>query len=342
MAISYEDSGVDIHAGYKAVELMKKHVASTYNKNVLGGIGSFSGLYALDTKGIKQPVLVAGADGVGTKLKIAFLMDIHNTIGQDCVAMCVNDIICQGAYPLFFLDYIATGKQEPEKMAAVVEGVAAGCVQAGCALIGGETAEMPGFYKNGEYDLAGFAVGMVDRDRIITGSDITKGDILIGLSSSGLHSNGYSLVRRLMVDNNNVLDLYSDDLGCTYGQELLKPTRIYVKDIFSILKKVRVKGIAHITGGGFVENIPRMLPEGLKAIVHRNSWEIPPIFSILKAMSGLEDIQLFNTFNMGIGMVLAVDKGSVDDVLKIGNGFKYNVNVIGEIVEGETGVDICQ
>ncbi len=255
--------------------------------------------------------------------------------------MCVNDIVCQGARPLFFLDYIATGKLEPEKMAAVVEGVAGGCKQSGCALIGGETAEMPGFYKNGEYDLAGFAVGMVDRDKIITGNEIKNGDVLIGLSSSGLHSNGYSLVRRLMVDDKNVLDQYCEDLGCTYGQELLKPTRIYVKDVFTILEKVRIKGIAHITGGGFIENIPRMLPEGLRAIVHKERWEIPPIFSIIKSMSGLEDRQMFNTFNMGIGMVLAVDRRSADDVLKISSSFDYNVYVIGEVIKGETGVDIC-
>ena len=310
MAISYKDSGVDVERGYKAVELMKKHVQSTVDANVLGDIGSFGGFYSIAGKNMKEPVLVAGTDGVGTKLKYAFLANKHDTIGIDAVAMCVNDIVCQGAQPLFFLDYFATGKLSPETVATVVSGVAEGCRQSGCALIGGETAEMPGFYPDGEYDLAGFAVGIVDKKDVINGKNITEGDVLVGIASSGIHSNGYSLVRKLFGDTNNShdLDRYDDRLKDKVLNVLLTPTKIYVRSVLNLISKVKVKGIAHITGGGFIENIPRIFPEGIGCEIDLASYPLPEIFRIMKDKSEASDAQLFNTFNMVIGIVFCVDK----------------------------------
>lgn len=333
--ITYKDAGVDVEAGYKAVQLMGEFVKSTYNENVIGDIGSFSGLYALNLEDVREPVLVGGTDGVGTKLKLAFIMDKHDTIGQDCVAMCVNDVICQGAKPLFFLDYIATGKLIPEKMANIVKGVADGCNMAGCVLIGGETAEMPGFYSEGEYDIAGFTVGMVDRQNIIDGSDIVEGDVLIGISSSGVHSNGYSLVRRLVIEEKNRIDEYYDCLGKTVGEELLTPTHIYVKGALEVLKKCEVHGISHITGGGFIENIPRMLPDGMYAEIVKDSWEVKPIFHLLKEWANIQDRQMYNTFNMGIGMIMACPETSVDEALGILSSQGYEGQVIGTVKKGE-------
>lgn len=342
MTVNYKDAGVDVCAGYEAVKLMKTHVAKTFNQNVLSNLGSFGGLYALDITQSKQPVLVAGTDGVGTKLKIAFLMDKHDTIGQDCVAMCVNDIICQGASPLFFLDYIATGKLIPTKIEQIVKGVADGCLIAGCALIGGETAEMPGFYPDDEYDLAGFSVGMVDQSKIINGSSIKKGDVLIGIASSGIHSNGYSLIRKLILQDKTSLDEYSNELGCTIGEELLRPTQIYVKSIMNLLKTVHIKGIAHITGGGFIENIPRIMPDGLSARIILKSWSIPPIFSLLQQLCSLNQREMYNTFNMGIGMVVAVSPLCADMVLEELNQNIQCAFLIGEVYRGKEGVDLCQ
>lgn len=338
MGITYKDSGVDVEAGYSAVKLMKESIKKTFNNNVIGDVGGFGGLFALDTKGIEEPVLVAGTDGVGTKLKIAFLLDKHDTIGQDCVAMCVNDVICQGAKPLFFLDYIAIGKLIPEKAAEIVKGVADGCALSGCALIGGETAEMPGFYNEGEYDMAGFAVGIADRKKLIDGSKTEEGDILIGLQSSGVHSNGFSLVRKLLVEGNSRLDEYNDKLDMTIGEELLKPTRIYVKGILELLDKFEIKGLSHITGGGFIENIPRMLPEGLGASIELGSWPILPIFEILKEAGNLEDKVLYNTFNMGIGMVLACDKEIGDEAIKLLEDLGYPSFKIGSVIKSSEGV----
>ena len=312
MAISYKDAGVDVERGYRAVELMKKHVKTTYNDNVMGDLGSFGGFYSIAGEGMKEPVLVAGTDGVGTKLKYAFVLDKHDTIGIDAVAMCVNDIVCQGAKPLFFLDYFATGKLSPETVATVVGGVAEGCRQSGCALIGGETAEMPGFYPDGEYDIAGFAVGIVDKSKVINGQNIKPGDVLIGIKSSGVHSNGYSLVRKLFGDENKAeLGVYEPRLGKTIGEALLTPTKIYVKSILALVEKVSVKGIAHITGGGFIENIPRIFPKGCGCEINTKSYEVPALFRIMQEKAGISDRQIYNTFNMGIGMVVAVDKKDV-------------------------------
>nr|WP_291957884.1 phosphoribosylformylglycinamidine cyclo-ligase [Mahella sp.] len=333
--MDYKDAGVDVNAGYETVRLIKQHAARTFIPGVIGDIGSFSGLFAIDKDAYKEPVLVSGADGVGTKLKIAFALDKHDTVGIDCVAMCVNDILCQGAKPLFFLDYLATGKLEPAKAAEVVKGVADGCVEAGCALIGGETAEMPDMYPEGEYDLAGFAVGMIDKDNIITGQRIEKGDALIGLSSSGLHSNGFSLVRRLLMDK---LGEYNHELGCAFGEELIKPTRIYVKPVLDALKAFDIKGMAHITGGGFIENIPRMLNEGLMAVIDRNAWERPPMFQILQHLSGLDDTSMFNTFNMGIGLVMALPPDQADDAAAFFKSAGYPAHIIGSIEEGPEGI----
>ena len=316
MAISYKDSGVDVERGYEAVRLMKQYVQSTYNNNVLGDIGSFGGFYEL-SKGMKNPVLVAGTDGVGTKLKYAFIADKHNTIGIDAVAMCVNDIVCQGAKPLFFLDYFATGKLSPETVATVVSGVAEGCRQSGAALIGGETAEMPGFYADGEYDIAGFAVGIVDKKKIINGSKIKPGDMLIGLKSSGVHSNGYSLVRKLFGEDKAQLERYEPRLGARPIDVLLRPTRIYVRSVLNLIEKVKVKGIAHITGGGFIENIPRIFPKGVGCEVWLRSYEVPPVFKLMQEKAGISDEQIYNTFNMGIGMVVCVAKRDVDKTLAI-------------------------
>ena len=336
MAISYKDSGVDVTRGYKAVELMKKHVKSTYDQNVIGDLGSFGGFYSIAGEKMEEPVLVAGTDGVGTKLKYAFLLEKHDTIGIDAVAMCVNDIVCQGAKPLFFLDYYACGRLYPESEAEVVKGIAEGCRQAGCALIGGETAEMPGFYPDGEYDLAGFAVGIVDKKKVINGKDIKEGDILIGLKSTGVHSNGYSLVRKLFGDEDKVaLETYDEELGATPAEVLLKPTRIYVNSILELIKKVEVKGIAHITGGGFIENIPRILPEGIAAEINTKSYEVPPVFKVMQKRAGISDEQIYNTFNMGIGMVVCVAPDKVEDAMASLQATGEEVVVIGKAVAGK-------
>ena len=317
--MDYKDSGVDIHAGYKAVELMKSHIAKTVTKGVCSDVGGFGGLFELELTGIKKPVLVSGTDGVGTKLKLAFSLDKHDTIGIDCVAMCVNDIICSGAKPLFFLDYIACGKNVPEKIEQIVKGVCDGCVQAGAALIGGETAEMPGFYPIDEYDLAGYCTGVVDKDAIIDNSKIECGDIIIGLASSGVHSNGFSLVRK-------VFDIDKDK---TLARELLVPTKIYVKPVLALLKEVNIKGISHITGGGFYENIPRMLPDGICAEIEKSSIKILPIFEKLAKDGNIDEYNMFNTFNMGIGMAIVVDKNEVDKALSILRAHGEDAYIIG-------------
>ncbi|MCX7842543.1 MAG: phosphoribosylformylglycinamidine cyclo-ligase [Clostridia bacterium] len=341
MMTTYKDAGVDVEAGYEAVRLMKTHVKKTFRPEVVADIGGFGGLFALDKDKYKEPVLVSGTDGVGTKLKIAFLMDRHDTIGIDCVAMCVNDIACSGAEPLFFLDYIALGKNRPEKVAEIVKGIAEGCVMSGCALIGGETAEMPGFYPEDEYDVAGFAVGIVDKDKIINGNSIKEGDKLIGLPSSGLHSNGYSLVRKLLNPKAERLMEHVETLGGKLGEELLKPTRIYVKTILDLKEKYELKGIAHITGGGFIENIPRMVPEGLRVRIDKGTWPVLPIFSLLQKIGDISERDIYNTFNMGIGLVMAVDEAIAEDVVKYLDSRDEKAYLIGEIVKGEPGVDIC-
>ena len=341
--ITYKDSGVDIEAGYEAVNLMKKYVRSTYTKGVIGDIGSFGGFFELlDIMKYKNPVLVSGTDGVGTKLEFAFKLNKHDTIGIDAVAMCVNDIVCQGAKPLFFLDYIACGKLAPQKIADIVKGVSEGCLMSGASLIGGETAEMPGFYKEDEYDIAGFSVGIVDKDRIINGKAIKEGDVLIGLKSSGIHSNGYSLVRKLYSNfTAEEFDRYDERFKCTLGEMILKPTWIYVSIILDLIGKYEIKGLSHITGGGFIENIPRMIPEGLKAIIYKGSWDIHPIFSDIKKLSGLDEHSMYNTFNMGIGMVMAVDKGLANEILSYLNLQGGEASIIGQIAVGEAGVLFC-
>jgi len=338
---TYKDAGVDVEAGYEAVRLMRGHVKKTFRPEVLMDLGGFGGLFALDKNKYNEPVLVSGTDGVGTKLKIAFLMDKHDTVGIDCVAMCVNDIVCSGAEPLFFLDYVAVGKNRPEKVAQIVKGVSEGCIMAGCALVGGETAEMPGFYPDDEYDVAGFAVGIVDKNKIIDGSDIKNGDKLIGIASSGIHSNGYSLVRKLLNPTRENLSEYVQILGNTLGEELLKPTKIYVKTILDLIQKFHVKGIAHITGGGFIENIPRMIPQGLRARVFKGTWPVLPVFNMLKEIGNIAETDIYNTFNMGIGMVLAVDSEIAGEVVAYLNRDGQQAYTIGEIVKGEAGVDIC-
>lgn len=339
MSLSYKDSGVDKEAGYKSVNLIKGMLKKTYIPGVLSDIGGFSGLFQLDVKDYKEPVLVSGTDGVGTKLKIAFMMDKHNTIGQDCVAMCVNDIVCQGAKPLFFLDYIATGKLIPEKMASIVEGITNGCIQAGCTLIGGETAEMPGFYKKDEYDLAGFCVGIVDKSKIITGENIKEGDMLIGLPSSGIHSNGYSLVRKIVFEKEKMdIDRHIPELGKTIGEELLIPTRIYVPVVLDLIGKFNIKGISHITGGGFYENIPRMLPKGLTAHIDTSTIKVPVIFHLLQKWGNIEKKEMYSTFNMGVGMVLAVDKAELDSIANYLKDKKEDFYILGEIKAGQEGV----
>ena len=338
MEINYRDAGVDVEAGYEAVCQMKQYVTKTHTPNVIGGLGGFGGLFSLDTTGIEEPVLVAGTDGVGTKLKVAFTMERHDSIGIDCVAMCVNDLVCQGAKPLFFLDYIATAKLFPQQVTEIVKGISQGCIEAGCALIGGETAEMPGFYKLGEYDVAGFAVGIVDRKKIIDGSSIKSGDALIGLASNGVHSNGFSLVRKLLMERNNRLNEYNEEFGKTIGEELLKPTRIYVKGILELLGHFSIKGLSHITGGGFIENIPRMLPQGLSAEIGRNSWPIPPIFHLLKEAGQMQEQSLYNTFNMGIGMVLACAPDEVQGILASLKESGYPAYLIGKVIEGQKGM----
>ena len=339
---AYAAAGVDIEAGYKGVQLMKRHVERTSIPGVVSGIGGFGGLFAPDISGMKEPVLVSGTDGVGTKIRVAQLMDRHDTIGIDCVAMCVNDIICCGAKPLFFLDYIAIGKNEPEKVASIVSGVAEGCVQSGCALIGGETAEHPGLMAPEDYDLAGFAVGVVDKPKIIDGSRVREGDALIGLTSSGVHSNGFSLVRKIFKMDRETLDTYHEELGKTLGEALLAPTKIYVKALRSVKEAgVRIKACSHITGGGFYENVPRMLPEGKHAVIEKNSYEVPAIFHMMAREGNVEEKIMYNTYNMGIGMVLAVDKADVEQTLKSIQAAGESAYVIGKVEEGEKGVTLC-
>lgn len=343
MAIDYKAAGVDIEAGYKAVELMKKHVQGTMRPEVLTNLGGFSGAFSMERfKNMEKPTLVSGTDGVGTKLKLAFLMDRHDTVGIDCVAMCVNDIACAGGEPLFFLDYIACGKNEPEKIAAIVSGVAKGCKQSNAALIGGETAEMPGFYPEEEYDLAGFAVGIVDEKDLITGKDLKAGDVLIGMASSGVHSNGFSLVRKVFDMTREALETYHDSLGCTLGEALLAPTKIYVKALRSIREAgVTVKACSHITGGGFYENIPRMLKDGTRAVIRRDSYPVPPIFGLLARTGGIEEQMMYNTYNMGLGMVLAVDPADADKAMEAIRAAGETPYVVGEIEAGEKGVSLC-
>ena len=339
---SYKAAGVDVTAGYRAVELMKAHVARTMTKGALGGLGGFGGLFELDLSDMPHPVLCAGTDGVGTKLKIAFLLDKHDTVGIDCVAMCVNDIICCGAKPLLFLDYIACGKNVPEKIAAIVAGVAEGCVQAGCVLNGGETAEMPGFYAADEYDLAGFAVGAVDRARILDHSSVAPGDAIIGIASSGVHSNGFSLVRRVFdVERPGVLQQRYDDLGMTLGEALLAPTRIYVKSVLAVMKALAVKSVAHITGGGFYENIPRSLPEGRRAIICKRVVDRHPLFELIQKAGDIPERDMYNTFNMGVGMTLIVGKDDAQRAVSILTENGENAKVIGYIDDGERGVELC-
>ena len=341
--MDYKKAGVDIEAGYRSVELMKEHVKRTMREEVLGGLGGFSGAFSLaKIKEMEEPVLLSGTDGCGTKVKLAFLLDKHDTIGIDAVAMCVNDIACAGGEPLFFLDYIACGKNYPEKIAAIVGGVAEGCVQSDCALIGGETAEHPGLMPEDEYDLAGFAVGVVDKKDLITGASIKAGDALIVIASTGVHSNGFSLVRKVFPMEREVLDTYHDALGKTLGEALLAPTRIYVKALRSVKEAgVRIKGCSHITGGGFYENIPRMLPDGVKAVVKKDSYKIPEIFRMLAKEGSIEEQMMYNTFNMGIGMVLAVDPADVDATLAALAKTGDQAWLIGEVTDGEKGVELC-
>ena len=341
--MDYKNSGVDIEAGYKSVELMKKYVQGTMRPEVLTGLGGFSGAFSMEKfKNMEKPTLVSGTDGVGTKLKLAFLMDKHDTIGIDCVAMCVNDIACAGGEPLFFLDYIACGKNYPEKIAAIVSGVAEGCKQSDAALIGGETAEHPGLMPEDEYDLAGFAVGVVDEKDIITGADVKAGDVLIGMASSGVHSNGFSLVRKIFEMTKESLDTYYDELGKTLGEALLAPTRIYVKALRSVKEAgVRIKACSHITGGGFYENVPRMLPEGKQAVIRKDSYEVPSIFKLMAKKGQGEEKMMYNTYNMGLGMVLAVDPADVDKTMEAIKAAGETPYVVGEIKDGEKGVTLC-
>lgn len=341
--MDYKLAGVDIEAGYQSVELMKKYVKETMRPEVLGGLGGFSGAFSLSAiKDMEKPTLVSGTDGVGTKLKLAFLMDKHDTVGIDCVAMCVNDIACAGGEPLFFLDYIACGKNYPEKIATIVKGVADGCKQSGAALIGGETAEMPGFYPEDEYDLAGFAVGVVDEKNLITGADIKPGDILVGIASSGVHSNGFSLVRKVFDMTSESLHTYYDELGKTLGEALIAPTKIYVKALKSIKEAgVTIKGCSHITGGGFYENIPRMLPEGVHAVIKKDSYEIPAIFKLLQKKGSLEEKMMYNTYNMGLGMVLAIAPSDVERTVAALVESGETAYVAGRVEAGEKGVTVC-
>ncbi|WP_418474372.1 phosphoribosylformylglycinamidine cyclo-ligase [Frisingicoccus sp.] len=341
--MDYKNAGVDIEAGYESVKLMKKFVQKTMRPEVLTNIGGFSGAFALDKfKDMEEPTLVSGTDGVGTKLKLAFIMGKHDTIGIDCVAMCVNDIACAGGEPLFFLDYIACGKNFPEKIATIVSGVAEGCVQSEAALIGGETAEMPGFYPEDEYDLAGFAVGIVDKKNLITGKELKGGETLIGIASSGVHSNGFSLVRKVFEMSEESLNTYYDSLGKTLGEALLAPTKIYVKALKNLKNGgVKVEACSHITGGGFYENIPRMLPEGIHAVVHKDSYEVPAIFKLLAETGNIEEKVMYNTYNMGIGMVIAVDPADKDKAIELLEAAGETAYVIGETTIGETGVTLC-
>lgn len=341
--MDYKNAGVDIEAGYRSVELMKEYVKGTMRPEVLGGLGGFSGAFSLGAiKDMEKPTLVSGTDGVGTKLKLAFLMDCHDTVGIDCVAMCVNDIACAGGEPLFFLDYIACGKNFPEKIASIVKGVADGCKQSGAALIGGETAEMPGFYPEDEYDLAGFAVGVVDEKDLITGKEIQDGDVLIGIASSGVHSNGFSLVRKVFEMNKESLDTYYDELGATLGEALIVPTKIYVKALRGIKENgIQIKGCSHITGGGFYENIPRMLPEGIHAKVNKDSYPLPAIFKLIQSKGKIEEKIMYNTYNMGLGMVLAVSPGEEEKVLAAITQAGEQGYIVGKVQAGEKGITIC-
>ena len=341
--MDYKKAGVDIEAGYKSVELMKKYVKETMRPEVLGGLGGFSGAFSLEkVKAMEKPILLSGTDGVGTKIKLAFLLDKHDTIGIDCVAMCVNDVACAGGEPLFFLDYIACGKNFPEKIASIVKGVAEGCKQSGAALIGGETAEHPGLMPEDEYDLAGFAVGLCDEKELITGENIKEGDVLIGLASTGVHSNGFSLVRNVFAMEKEVLNTYHEELGATLGETLLTPTRIYVKALKEIKDAgVKVRGCSHITGGGFYENIPRMLPENKRAVIEKNSYPIPPIFSMLARDGNIEEKMMYNTYNMGLGMVLAVSTEDVDTTMEAAKRAGDTPYIVGKIENGEKGVTLC-
>ncbi len=338
---AYAAAGVDIEAGYQGVKLMNRYVQRTLTADVISDLGGFGGLFSLDLHGLEKPVLVSGTDGVGTKQRIAQLMDRHNTVGIDCVAMCVNDIICCGAKPLFFLDYIAIGKNIPEKVVSLVSGVSEGCVRAGCALIGGETAEHPGTMKPDDYDLAGFAVGVVDRNKILDKNKMRPGDVVIALPSSGLHSNGYSLVRKVFDVENADLGKYYGELGCELGEELLRPTKIYVRSVLAAVEAAELRGISHITGGGFYENIPRCIPDGLCARIEKSALRIPPIFPLLSRMGGVSERDMFNTFNMGTGMVLVAAKDSADKALAALHSFGQEAGVIGEIVLGEEKVELC-
>ena len=341
--MDYKKAGVDIEAGYKSVELMKKHVQATMRPEVLGGIGGFAGAFDLSAiKNMEEPILLSGTDGCGTKVKLAFVMDKHDTIGIDAVAMCVNDIACSGGEPLFFLDYIACGKNYPEKIATIVKGVAEGCIQSECALVGGETAEHPGLMEEDEYDLAGFAVGVVDKKDLINGSDMKPGDVLIGMASSGVHSNGFSLVRKVFEMTKESLDTYYDELGKTLGVALLAPTRIYVKALKAVKNAgVKVKGCSHITGGGFYENIPRMLPDGVRAVVKKDSYEVPAIFKLMQKTGDIEEQMMYNTYNMGIGMVVAVDPADVEKTMAAMKEAGDTPYIIGQIEAGEKGVTLC-
>ena len=341
--MDYKKAGVDIEAGYKSVELMKEYVKGTMRSEVLGGLGGFSGAFSMSAfKGMEEPTLLSGTDGVGTKLKLAFLMDKHDTVGIDCVAMCVNDIACAGGEPLFFLDYIACGKNYPEKIATIVKGVADGCKQAGAALIGGETAEMPGFYPEDEYDLAGFAVGIVDEKKLITGENLKPGDVLIGMASSGVHSNGFSLVRKVFEMTKESLGTYYEELGKTLGEALIAPTKIYVKALKAVKDAgVAIKACSHITGGGFYENIPRMLPEGVRAFVKKDSYEVPAIFRLLASKGNIDEQMMYNTYNMGIGMILAVDPAQAESAVAAIREAGEIPYIIGEVKAGEKGVELC-
>ncbi len=338
---SYKEAGVDITAGYKAVELMKQHIARTMTQGSMSDIGGFGGLFELDLTGISKPVLVSGTDGVGTKLKLAFIMDKHDTVGIDCVAMCVNDIICCGAKPLFFLDYIACGKNVPERIADIVSGVAEGCVQSGAALIGGETAEMPGFYPVDEYDLAGFSVGVVDKDKVVNNKSITEGDVIIALPSSGVHSNGFSLVRKVFdVENADIKTPREELGGKSVGETLLTPTKIYVKPMLALFEEVKVKGVSHITGGGFYENIPRTIPEGLGAKIEKSAIRILPIFDLIAKTGNIPERDMFNTYNMGVGMSVIVAKADADKALEVLKANGEDAYIIGEVIRSEEGVII--
>jgi phosphoribosylformylglycinamidine cyclo-ligase len=337
--LTYKEAGVDTKEGERAVALMKQHVRKTFDRNVLTGLGSFGSLYKLPMEGIEEPVLVSGTDGVGTKLKLAFMMNRHDTVGIDCVAMCVNDILCQGAKPLFFLDYVATGKVSAEKISDIVSGVTEGCLQSGCALVGGETAEMPGFYEDGEYDMAGFCVGLVDRHKIITGDKITEGDVIVGLASSGLHSNGYSLARKLFFDKLGFgVNHYMEELEESIGEALLRPTKIYAKACDAVFKDYDIHGVAHITGGGFYENVPRILPKGLGASFQSPTWPVPEIFNLIRSYGNIDSSEMFHTFNMGIGLMMFVDAGDGEALIADLEAVGEEAYIIGEVVTSEKRV----